>query len=223
MSEAFEGIWFPIANNHHLHNRINDQAADIIQPAINPHEMIPDKSGANRKPPIRFPIANDHQSHNPITARLADSNKPIINLHETSPTNRQKSIRPGYWFPFGSQAKADLVDGYTQPVTDRVRAGWSCHLVTILFSQLPGPRSTIISRMRTRSTGSKHFEQSLENLKDVITGQASILAFGPLTGGYDDAAIPCAAFGADNIGFPHGRNMRSDPGVCQSENLPQSN
>ncbi len=29
----------------------------------------------------------------------------------------------------------------------------------------------------------KHFEQSLENLKDVITGQTSILAFGPLTGG----------------------------------------
>jgi len=69
----------------------------------------------------------------------------------------------------------------------------------------------------------KHFEQSVENLKDVITGQASILAFGPLTGGYDDAAIPCAAFGADNIGFPHGRNMRSDPGACQSKKLPQSN
>jgi hypothetical protein len=25
----------------------------------------------------------------------------------------------------------------------------------------------------------KHFEQSVENLKDLITGQASILAFGP--------------------------------------------
>jgi hypothetical protein len=40
------------------------------------------------------------------------------------------------------------VDGYTQLVSDRVRAGWSCHLVTIVFSQLPGPRSTIISRMK---------------------------------------------------------------------------
>ena len=69
----------------------------------------------------------------------------------------------------------------------------------------------------------EHFEGAVEILKDVITGQASILAFGPLTGGYDDAAIPCAAFGTDNIGFPHGRNMRSDPGVFQSENLPQSN
>jgi hypothetical protein len=69
----------------------------------------------------------------------------------------------------------------------------------------------------------KDFEGAIENVKDVITGQASILAFGPFTGGYDDAAIPCAAFGADNIRFPHGRNMRSDPGVFQSENLPQSN
>jgi hypothetical protein len=33
-------------------------------------------------------------------------------------------------------------------VTDRVRAGWSCSLVTFLFSQLPGPRTTVISRMK---------------------------------------------------------------------------
>jgi hypothetical protein len=36
----------------------------------------------------------------------------------------------------------------TQLVTDRVRAGWSCHLVTILFSQLPAPRPAVIDRMR---------------------------------------------------------------------------
>src|SRR5664279_1283012 len=110
MSEALEGIWFPIANNHHLHNPINDQPADNIQAKINPHETIPGKSGANRKPPIRFPIANDHQSHNPITPQLADGDQPIINLHETSSDNRQTSIRPGYWSPIGSQTKADLVD-----------------------------------------------------------------------------------------------------------------
>jgi hypothetical protein len=33
-------------------------------------------------------------------------------------------------------------------VTDRVRAGWSCHLVTILFSQLPGARPAVIDRMK---------------------------------------------------------------------------
>jgi hypothetical protein len=148
MSEALEGIWFPIANNHHLHNPINDQPAYIIQPAINPHETIPDKSGPNRKPPIRFPIANDHRSHNPITARLADGDQPIINLSETSSANQRNPIQSDYWSPIGSHAKADLVDGYTQLITDRVRSGWSCNLVTFLFSQLPGPRSAIINRMK---------------------------------------------------------------------------
>jgi hypothetical protein len=147
MSVAFEGIWFSIADNHHLHNPINDQPADNIQAKINP-QTIPGKPSIKRKPPIRFPVANDHQSHNSITAQLTDGNQPIINPQETSSTNRRTSIRPDYWSPIGSGAKADLVDGYTQLVTDRVRVGWSCHLVTILFSQLPGARSTIISRVK---------------------------------------------------------------------------
>jgi hypothetical protein len=147
MSVAFEGIWFPIANNHHLHNPISDQPTDNIQATINP-QTISGKSGRNRKPLIRFPIANDHRSHNPITAQLADGNQPIINPQETSSNNQRTSIQSDYWFPIGSLAKANLVDGYTQLVTDRVRSGWSCHLVTILFSQLPGPRTTVISRMK---------------------------------------------------------------------------
>jgi hypothetical protein len=147
MSEALEGIWFPIANNHHLHNPINDQPADNIQATISP-QTIPDKPDANRKPPIQFPVANDHQSHNPIAAQLADGNKPTINPQETSSTNPRTSIQSEYWSPIGSHAKADLVDGYTQLVTDRVRAGWSCNLVTFLFSQLPGPRTAVISRMK---------------------------------------------------------------------------
>jgi hypothetical protein len=148
MSVAFEGIWFPIANDHHLHNPINDEPADNIQATVNPHEAIPSKSGPNRKPPIRFPIANDHQSHNPITAQLADGDQPIINLRETSFTNRRTSIQSDYWSPIGSHAKAALVDGYTKLVADRVRAGWSCNLVTFLFSQLPGPRPAVVNRMK---------------------------------------------------------------------------
>jgi hypothetical protein len=56
MSEALEGIWFPIANKHHLYDPINDQPADGIQPISNPHETMPGKSGRNRKPRIRFPV-----------------------------------------------------------------------------------------------------------------------------------------------------------------------
>jgi hypothetical protein len=147
MSAASEGIWFPIANNHHLHDPINDQPNNILA-TVNPHEAIPSKSGPNRKPPIRFPIANNHQPHNPITAQPADGNQPAINPWETPSGNRRTSIQSDYWSPIGSHARADLVDGYTQLVTDRVRAGWSCNLVTFLFSQLRGPRTAIISRMK---------------------------------------------------------------------------
>jgi hypothetical protein len=142
MSVASEGIWFPIANNHHLHDLINDQPADTIQPAINPHETISGKSGRNRKPQIPFPIANDQHPHDPINNLSVDDIQPTIN------SNRQPSIHPGYWSLIGSQAKTALLDGYTQLITDRVRAGWSCYLVTIMFSQLPGTRSSIISRMK---------------------------------------------------------------------------
>jgi hypothetical protein len=130
MSAASEGIWFPIANNHHLHNPIIDQPADGIQPVSNPHESLPRKSGRNRKPPIRFPVSNNRYLHNSIDDQTAHSIQPAIKPQETPSDNRQTSIRPGYWSPIGSQTKADLVDGYTQLVTDRVRADWSCQLVT---------------------------------------------------------------------------------------------
>jgi hypothetical protein len=53
----------------------------------------------------------------------------------------------GERFPTGSESKRLLVEGYTQLVTDRVQAGWTCDLVTILFSPLAGTRSSVISKM----------------------------------------------------------------------------
>lgn len=41
-----------------------------------------------------------------------------------------------------------LVDGYTQLVIDRVNDGWSCHLMTFPFVQLPGPRGAVILAMK---------------------------------------------------------------------------
>jgi hypothetical protein len=148
MSAASEGIWFPIANDHHLHNPISDQPADNIQATVNPHEAIPGKSGPDRKPPIRFPVSNNRYLHNSINDQTAHDVQSTINPQETPSSSQRHSIQSDYWSPFGSHAKADLVDGYTQLVTDRVRAGWSCNLVTFLFSQLPGPRTTVISRMK---------------------------------------------------------------------------
>ena len=40
------------------------------------------------------------------------------------------------------------VDGYTRMVIDRVDDGWSCHLMTFPFAQLPGPRCAVIQAMR---------------------------------------------------------------------------
>jgi hypothetical protein len=93
---------------------------------------------------IWFPIANNHQQHHPDNDQAADNIQPATSEHDTSAcklVSNPASIRPAYWSPIGSQAKADLIDGYTQMVTDRVRAGWSCHLVTFLFSQIPGPQA----------------------------------------------------------------------------------
>jgi hypothetical protein len=45
-------------------------------------------------------------------------------------------------------ADRQLVDGYTRMVADRANDGWSCHLLTFLFSRLPGPRGAVIQAMR---------------------------------------------------------------------------
>jgi hypothetical protein len=50
-------------------------------------------------------------------------------------------------------AKSDWMSGYAQMVTDRVRGGWSCYLVTFLFDQLPGSRATAIHQMKDRVQG----------------------------------------------------------------------
>jgi hypothetical protein len=44
MSADPEGIWFPIANNHHPHNPTVDQPADNIRPAMNAHGISSVKS-----------------------------------------------------------------------------------------------------------------------------------------------------------------------------------
>jgi hypothetical protein len=40
------------------------------------------------------------------------------------------------------------VAGFTQMVIDRMNDGWSCHLMTFPFVQLPGPRGAVIQAMR---------------------------------------------------------------------------
>jgi hypothetical protein len=63
------------------------------------------------------------------------------NIQTINPTN------PSY--P-GNENKPinQLVRGYAEMVKERVDDGWSCHLLTFLFLQLPGPRSAVVSRMK---------------------------------------------------------------------------
>jgi hypothetical protein len=65
-----------------------------------------------------------------------------------------RDISRGKWSTTSNTDQTDqhqfqpTLNGYTQLVTDRIKQGWSCYLVTILFQQLPGSRLTIVSRMK---------------------------------------------------------------------------
>src|ERR1700733_12552756 len=106
---------------------------------------------------IWFTIANNQANHQPDNHHssnddpLTESHRPTDHPHAVS--SEASCHLPGpAAFSMGCHAypadsKTTLVDGYTQLVTDRVHAGWSCHLITILFSRLHGPRGSIIGRM----------------------------------------------------------------------------
>jgi hypothetical protein len=106
---------------------------------------------------IWFPITKNHQADHSgsldddANDPRAGSNQPIIHPQGSSgePVSlNQTATHFKYWSPVGTQTKTALVDGYTQLATDRLRHGWSCHLVTIVFSKFPGSRSAVISRIR---------------------------------------------------------------------------
>ena len=96
---------------------------------------------------IWFTVPNNHQADH--CSHLADDRQPTNKLPKAS--EELKLVhKPAYseYYRYRSQSQTDLVDGYTRLVTDRINDGWSCHMVTILFSQLPGPRNAVIDWMR---------------------------------------------------------------------------
>jgi hypothetical protein len=107
---------------------------------------------------IWFTIANNQDNHQPDHHLPSTDDPPTDDHRSIDHPHAVLSVTSGHLpgptaFPTGPHAyptdsKTTLVDGYTQLVTDRVHAGWTCHLITILFSRLPGPRGTIIGRMR---------------------------------------------------------------------------
>lgn len=99
---------------------------------------------------IWFTVPNnqqaDHCNHS-IEHSRTDDGPPTNKLSEAS-EELKPSHQPSGYRRYRSQSQMDLVDGYARLVTDRIHAGWSCHLATILFSQFPGPRDAVIDRMK---------------------------------------------------------------------------
>jgi hypothetical protein len=93
-------------------------------------------SNSNQSQSYRHQINRHQTSHGPETDQPAQpiESQPAIREYDrvcrVDPTARQ------------------LVDGYTQLVIDRVDRGWSCHLMTFPFCQLPGPRGAVIQAMK---------------------------------------------------------------------------
>lgn len=86
-------------------------------------------------------IANNHQS-----TEFNDQVQP------TGHTRSPNEINPDPAPDSSRRPKPHWLGGYVQLVRDRVQAGWTCYMVTILFSQLPGPREVILHRMRDEVT-----------------------------------------------------------------------
>jgi hypothetical protein len=76
MSEALEGIWFPIADNHHPNHPIIDQPTDIVSQDQSTHNTRQVRS----KPEATDTVfhAKNHHPHNLITAQLTDGIQPPL-------------------------------------------------------------------------------------------------------------------------------------------------
>jgi hypothetical protein len=106
---------------------------------------------------IWFPMLNSDQPYpasqldHPIGRPPEGDSQPITHPIKTS-SFESGSNDPGkpsrYWSRDHSRLRTGLVDGYTQLITNRIHDGCSFHLLTILFHQLPGPRSAVLDRMK---------------------------------------------------------------------------
>jgi hypothetical protein len=81
------------------------------------------------------------RNQQPISMLPAINHPTIISATSVSiPTNKSPVKQ--------DSVNSQLVQGYAEMVTDRVNDGWSCHLLTFMFSQLPGLRYAVIAQMK---------------------------------------------------------------------------
>ena len=107
---------------------------------------LPRDRGARLRP---LANSNSDQSHD-----TNESNRYKFNQHKSEIDHTGQSIKSNRAVhEYDRICRVDpttrqLVDGYAQLVIDRVDCGWSCHLMTFPFSQLPGPRGAVIQAMK---------------------------------------------------------------------------
>jgi hypothetical protein len=103
---------------------------------------IPNSDQSNDADDVDHSISGQPASINQLLGKpLETTSKDSIAIHESA-------SRSTYRSQDHSQHGADLVDGYTQMVTDRVYDGCRLYLMTFLFRQLPGPRGAVLDRMK---------------------------------------------------------------------------
>jgi hypothetical protein len=99
---------------------------------------------------------------NPTTAKSIptetdnsnQSNRYKINQHKSETGQQGQSIKSNREIhDYDRICRVDpitrqQVDGYAQLVIGRTNDGWSCHLLTFPFIQLPGPRGAVIQAMK---------------------------------------------------------------------------
>jgi hypothetical protein len=96
------------------------------------------------KPHIWSATPNNQQADHPPTSIkqiMIISNSSVHRPIDHPQANDGLLTTRPYRSTFKTDPTGTLVDGYTGLVTDRIQDEWTCHLMTILFSQLPGPRS----------------------------------------------------------------------------------
>ncbi|MET3841940.1 hypothetical protein [Bradyrhizobium sp. OAE829] len=121
MRAASSRIWFSTSTNQPV-NHSNNQQAD--------HSRHADQSIDDRQ-------TDQHD----LDKRPQATPYPATDTAPVSPvTHRGYSGRNGF--------QSNLVAGYSQIITDRVQDGWSCHLITVMFSQVFGPRAAVLDKVK---------------------------------------------------------------------------
>jgi hypothetical protein len=98
------------------------------------------------------PTAADPTTAKSIPTETDNSDQ--ANRHESETDQPAQSIKSQPQIPeFDRICRVDpitrqQVDGYAQLVIGRTNDGWSCHLLTFPFIQLPGPRGAVIQAMK---------------------------------------------------------------------------